>query len=58
MLNSNGRRNDFPIVELCVFMLISLLRREGVVSDKEGSSMLPYSCSRPRTTDSLSSSES
>lgn len=43
------------MVELCVFMLINLLRRVGVVIDRVGSSMLPYSCRRPRTTDSSSS---
>jgi hypothetical protein len=57
-LNSNGRMNDFAIVELCVFMLTNLLRSEGVVREREGSSMLPYSCSLPKTTDSLSYSES
>lgn len=46
------------MVELCVFMLINLLLMVGVVSDREGSSMLPYSCNLPKTTDSLSSSES
>ena len=42
------------MVELCVFMLINLLRRVGVVIERVGSSMLPYSCRRPSTTDSSS----
>lgn len=42
------------MVELWVFMLTSLLLRVGVVKDREGSNTLPYSCSLPKTTDSLS----
>ena len=58
ILNSKGRIKDFPMVELCVFMLISLLLKVGVVSDREGSRTLPYSFNLPKTTDYLSSSES
>lgn len=47
------------MIELCVlrvFILMSLLRREGEVRERDGSPTLPYSFNLPRTTDSLSSS--